>query len=516
MVYKKASSDPQSFLENARLLFRGTQFEVKFNQSNDTCDLIPRGLPVLEPMTGVPWLQICEYLFAVAISTHTWTNANNPSTLQKKRKVTDNTPSLSPPDNHPVSGKAILFTSTSCGGKLTPTVLTRRIPILSLQDKKELYFVTNTNLNQQCCSGVLVAFCENRCIDNDSSTVLESIWKLGVLLIHEYKRTMIVEAIPMLTSVSYATCCIIIFFICNTLLTLIKYKASFAKPYRIGSRIWTFKDTDNFSLRYLNTVVPGLVAFDGTVKSSVSGPDVIPLTKTMKKTIKKHSQTMPNDEPKVTDLTDKVDGLLLEFPTGTMKSRPTMARAGAHVVVIKGNSSMLSKSPTDQLTEKKEPFLLPLVLPVNCADPKTISFGLFHKGLKEYKQAIADCPKTLEDYNASVLQNSSGSVSLRAFDLSDFPNGLLFVFESDDTLDTCKVVREYDTKVPMEHWEIEGTVLSHWHCHKEFFSADKEQVELSNRVFGKQGFGNRKSVMSAGMNVYTGQRGGGRAIGNPL
>ena len=78
------------------------------------------------------------------------------------------------------------------------------------------------------------------------------------------------------------------------------------------------------------------------------------------------------------------------------------------------------------------------------------------------------------------------------------------------------VVHQYYTKQPTEHNEFPGVVLSHWHRDEKFFHVTRAELELAQQVFGNNGFGNRKSVVSAGLNSYTGMRGNSQATGNPV
>ena len=78
------------------------------------------------------------------------------------------------------------------------------------------------------------------------------------------------------------------------------------------------------------------------------------------------------------------------------------------------------------------------------------------------------------------------------------------------------MVQEYTTKEPREHNQFSGVVLSHWHRSEQFYSVTRDELVLAQKVFGNNGFGNRKSVVSMGLNAYTGLRGNHVAIGNPV
>ena len=264
-----------------------------------------------------------------------------------------------------------------------------------------------------------------------------------------------------------------------------------------------------FSIRYLNTVVPGLVSFDGTIKASLDGPDKVRPTKSMKALVKRKSPSLTHmKEPTVTTSTPTVDGLLSAFSSGQCHDRATMARKGAHVVIIHGPSSSLTQHAC---VDNNTNFLIPY-----SPQAGTTQKFAFIKDVKTYKATAPARQRSISDYNTNLNNLASGSVSLETFDLKDYPNGVLFVFKADESMQHARITKAYDTDEPMEHSKFEGIVLSHWHRHHEFFEADQDLVDLCTKVYGWHGFGNRKSVNSMGLNVYTGKWGSSRTIGNPV
>ena len=131
---------------------------------------------------------ICQYLFAGAIA--------------KSRE--ESLPMM----QHPVAEQVLMFASKFQGSTMIPSVIRKKIHLLSLQDKDKIQFVPNTNITSTSCVGMLVAFCLGTCLDTDTSKLLQSEWCLGILLVHNINCTIIQEALPIHHSVSTLLFCI--------------------------------------------------------------------------------------------------------------------------------------------------------------------------------------------------------------------------------------------------------------------------------------------------------------------
>lgn len=95
----------------------------------------------------------------------------------------------------PVSGKVILFEWDIVRNELIPNILSERIGYLKLYQKKNSFFVPNTNVHSlpRSCSGVLVAFCEESVSETKPDSITNVKWKLGMLLSHAWHATAVIE-----------------------------------------------------------------------------------------------------------------------------------------------------------------------------------------------------------------------------------------------------------------------------------------------------------------------------------
>lgn len=57
---------------------------------------------------------------------------------------------------------------------------------------------------------------------------------------------------------------------------------------------------------------------------------------------------------------------------------------------------------------------------------------------------------------------SQKAIDLVKFDLEKYPQGLIFVFRESNKFDQPTIVKEYDCTEPLEHWQLNGTVMSNW------------------------------------------------------
>ena len=252
--------------------------------------------------------------------------------------------------------------------------------------------------------------------------------------------------------------------------------------------------------------------------ASLDGPDILPVPKGYKKRMTKPPHVL---EPCVTYESGNSDGLLKALQSGHAKLSRTMALAGTHIVVIQGPSSALNCDKAFCDENGKLPFLVPFAKSASGAERnKFQDFGLFHGGAKRYKEVVASHPRLPNAFDNMLDSECTSYITLRSYNLADHKLGLIFVFVANEEKKSNCIVHEFDSVQPMEHSEIgamfNGVVLSHWSRHQEFYQIGSDDVQLAHCVFGNHGFGNRNSVLSMGLNAYTGMRGSKRAIGNPV
>lgn len=117
--------------------------------------------------------------------------------------------------------------------------------------------------------------------------------------------------------------------------------------------------------------------------------------------------------------------------------------------------------------------------------------------------------------NQKLLMSSQKVVDLKTYDLANYPNGLLFLYRPNDQLIEQTVVKEWETTEPLEHWQLNGTVMSHWIRNPKVYTITLDHVDVMESVFGQKGF-SRSSVDSIGINIYTGMKSSPRVIPSPL
>ena len=81
--------------------------------------------------------------------------------------------------------------------------------------------------------------------------------------------------------------------------------------YTVGTQVFKLTRQEAFSLRYLNAVVPKLVAPDGTIRASLSGADVVPFPRRLKKTLAVPPKSFVKDDPSISHASTKdVQGVM--------------------------------------------------------------------------------------------------------------------------------------------------------------------------------------------------------------
>jgi hypothetical protein len=79
-------------------------------------------------------------------------------------------------------------------------------------------------------------------------------------------------------------------------------------------------------------------------------------------------------------------------------------------------------------------------------------------------------------------------VDLRTYDLENYHNGLLFLYHPNDGLIKQTIVKEDDTTEPLEHWQFNGTVMSHWIHNPNIYTITQDHVDVMESVFGQKRF----------------------------
>jgi hypothetical protein len=143
------------------------------------------------------------------------------------------------------------------------------------------------------------------------------------------------------------------------------------------------------------------------------------------------------------------------------------------------------------------------------------SSDMFTSQRSPIKCLSSNIPKELKEINQKLKMSSQTVVDLRKYDLENYPNGLLFLYRPNDKLIEQTVVKEWDTTEPMEHWQFNGTVMSHWIHNPHIYTVTQDHIDVMESVFGQKGF-SRSGVDSIGLNIYTGTKSSPRVIPSPL
>ena len=169
-----------------------------------------------------------------------------------------------------------------------------------------------------------------------------------------------------------------------------------------------------------------LVASDMTVIASLDGPDVLAVPRRFRHKAMAKLLALPTLP--VTSKTAISDGILKALNSGPDKSRRTMAQAGTHVVVVEGPPAALVQDKEFLDKKGKQLFLIPYEnAKQQC---KVQKFGLFHGGVKRYKEVIASRPRFRNKFNQILDSECTGTLSLMSYNLADYKCGLMFVFVS--------------------------------------------------------------------------------------
>ena len=421
------------------------------------------------------------------------------------------------PDNDCVSGYSVVFSirhpdkqNGNLKNKLQAHITRRRIKITSLNPRR-VFFVENNNVHSlpTHCTGVLVAFSPHvKRISNEYDIVEHHNWFLGTIIFHCYEKTVIA---PTEIKLDYFK-------------ELNDSKCHKNIEYDIKVDCAVLFNTGEFKLRYLNAVQRLTLSGYPFIHASVHGPDSVPRTSSMKKLIQEHRSSVHCLLPEgisvvptshirksaLLDILNRYKGGIHNVAQRNNTKRRTMAVAGSHVVEIEGPMMSLRDGVDSDC------LLVPLVdIEVIKSQKETHlqKYSYIPKDL--YTSLASRGPRKISKLNKKLILASRQIVKLTKYDLTRFPNGLLFVYRPNNQLHKPTIVREWDTTEPLEHWQFDGTVLSHWTLSPRTYSVKQSHIKVMEAVYDQRGF-NRSSVDSIGINIYTGIKSSPRAIANPV
>jgi len=378
----------------------------------------------------------------------------------------------------------------------------QRIQVSSLNSRRRFFFVENNNLHclPSHCTGILVAYSPyaNQ-ITKEKDVVQKHQWFLGTIIYHSFEVTSIAP-----TEIDH-----------KDFEKLVDSKGDNHINFDIKVDCAVTFSNGHFKLRFLNIIRQGKDSSPYPfICASLNGPDSVPRSASMKKIVQdfvscRKSMLLPNGISVVPSNYVRKSCLLeiLHAYNAAQRKkikRRTMAQPGTHVVEIEGHIMQLRKGVDGN-------YLLVPIVDIN------------NKATQRYCYVTKDTHKCLssEDtyklttLNEKLLRVSKKVVDLIKYDVNDFLNGLIFVFRHNQNIKELSIVREWDTSEPMEHWQFNGTVLSHWIVSQKTYSITMDHLKVMESVYGHKGF-NRSSVDSIGINIYTGIKSSPRAIANPL
>ena len=404
-------------------------------------------------------------------------------------------------DDSPVSGSSMLFKfnvndMARCRSSLCAIHMSARVPINCLGEHHHQYFIQNNNVHKvpANCTGLLIAY----------STMPGVRWKLGILLFQNDKVNVIYRIEVMSTLPP----------------DLNNYSFEQTKVKEISINEFPYHQ-----IIYLNRVSACRTTPNGFIKcDTTNGPDIVNVNVHSKnKLIKrllliktKHRSLLPHPAVSLATTILEVDGLLAVLnDTRRKKKKKTMAAVGASVVEVEGPRNLL------QHNSLKNKFLVP----INWNEESCTAKYAIINSKADYKKIAQwdyQTPSKFEEATRILNSKYAGDqikepVAMKYYDTRDHPNGLIFLYRQNDNLQEMTVVKTWTTQKPTEHEEFDGLVLSHWHKVTDgAYAMTPDVVDLSLRVFGSTGFGDRGgAVASKGLNVYVGMKRSYRAIGTP-
>ena len=172
---------------------------------------------------------------------------------------------------------------------------------------------------------------------------------------------------------------------------------------------------------------------------------------------------------------------------------------------------------------RKKPYLIPFVQDVIEGNNSTSYNQRFR--LHQCGNPLKDIPGHschVKEFDKYVETDPScdGQIPTTCYNLSKYPDGLIFAFKANDNLTTCEIIKECVLSVPMQPNDIyqrfNAVVLSQWYQDPNFYHSSQQSIDLVHKVHGQTGFGDRPCASCVGTNVYHGERQTLATIGNPL
>jgi hypothetical protein len=386
---------------------------------------------------------------------------------------------------------------------------------LSLLTKERMFFVENNNLHSlpTHCTGVLVAYSlSGKRITTEKDVLDHHHWFLGTIIFHTYD----------ITSIAPTEVCED-YYNKDTQSWVMENNVE----YNINIEQAVLLRRGEFKLRFVNVVqYKQSNQSHDYIEACLHGPDTVPRTAEMKRLMQEKkpsfrcllpegSLDVPSRYVPKCPLLDILYRHKRGQPNGTSRNkikRRSTAAVGTHIVEIEGPIATL-RDGID-----KTCLLVPLVENDNsyvqgCNDPHIQRYVYLPK--KTHKGISSNDPQELNEMNQKLLMSSQRVVDLRKYDLENYPNGLLFLYRPNEKLIKQTIVKEWETTEPLEHWQLNGTVMSHWIQNPNIYTITRDQVDVMESVFGNKGF-SRSSVDSIGIYIYTGMKSSPRVIPSPV
>jgi hypothetical protein len=395
--------------------------------------------------------------------------------------------------------------------ELQAHTIRKRINLSSL-NKRRMFFVENNNLHSlpSHCTGVLVAYSPSgKRITTEKDVMDHHHWFLGTIIFHTYDITYIAP-----TEVRKD------FYNKDTQ----NWSSDNKVEYNIKMERAVLLRRGEFKLRYINVVEYKQNQGYDFIEACLHGPDTVPRTVEMKRLMQEKrssfkcllpegSLAVPSRYVQRSPLLDILYRYKGGKPNVTSRNkikRRTTAAVGTHIVEIEGPIATLREGID------KTCLLVPLLTNNNSSshnDSHVQQYVYLPK--KTHKCLSANRPQESNEMNQKLLMYSQKVVDLRKYDLENYPNGLLFLYRPNDSLSKQTIVKEWETTEPLEHWQFNGTVMSHWIRNPNIYTVKRAHVDVMESVFGHKGF-SRSSVDSIGINIYTGMKSSPRVIPCPV
>ena len=422
----------------------------------------------------------------------------------------------------PCAGYSVVFSSLSDSNSLLDCQLIhQKTSIHQLLYKSKFHFIVNTNLHQLpcACTSALIAYTELKKINIEKVRSKEEDshqWKLGIILFHHMKETIIVPVT-----------------IENDEISGPKFLFNYSKIEKFDY------DTNKVSIRFLNLIgkTNMTLTLDGIIHMKLEGPDIIKYFPQKKRHIKllkyyrnkyishfKIANYVPslgsNYDLTQTQLRNMLLSKFGQSQSTLVRHKKSICYSGCSVIAVKGTKQSLSSHCSNSN------YMVPLDVGEENGF-KSLEYMTYVflkkenllKLLSYESMHIDDYYEFLEEHNESIIRlkiidpyihHRKGLI----IEYIETNKGESSVANNEDAMHSFS---EYVTQKPTEHCEFKGTVLSHWYSVPEInrINITQDEIDLINEVYGSTGFGSRNSIKSLGLNVYTGIKNSTRAIPQP-